>query len=119
MAVVGGPGQMLGKTGGVQPCDQMFEAGKVVGIQSAFATDRQADAMHRNGEAFSKVAQLGEGAAAVAHVVLGMDFQPAQWAGVVHDIAIVLGFVSNAGTRGKVGMWGRVKHRGHLLRRGR
>ena len=96
----------------------MFKAGKVVGVQIALATDRQADAVHGNRKAFGKVAQLRNRAAAVAHVVFGMDFQPAKRAGASHDVAVVPGLVADAGTWGQGGVLRGVEHGKAPLGRG-
>ena len=110
VTVMGRPGQMLGKAGRVEPADKMLETSQVVGIQIALATNGQPDAMNRDREPFRQMAQLRYRASAIPHVVLGMDFQPANRAGVGHDVGVVLRLVANAGTV-RQGCQGRgVKH---------
>ena len=62
--------------------------------------------MHGNGKAFREVAKLCDGPPARAHVVLGVNFQPADRAGIGEDRAIMLGFVADAGTGGQGGSLG-------------
>ena len=64
----------------------MFQAGEVVGIQRAFATDGEADAMHRYGKTFGKGAQLRQRPATITHVVLGVDLEPADRGGIVKKL---------------------------------
>jgi hypothetical protein len=79
---MGRPGEVFGKARGVQPVDQVAQAAQVVAVERALAADGQADAMDRDGEAFGQGAQLGQRPAALAHVVLGMDLDPADGAGI-------------------------------------
>jgi hypothetical protein len=78
---MGRPGEVFGKAGGVQPVDQAAQAAQVIAVERALPADGQADAMDRDGEAFGQGAKLGQRPAAVAHVVLGMDLDPADGAG--------------------------------------
>src|SRR6056297_2392676 len=98
MTVMCGPGQVLGKAGGLQPFAQVPEPREVSSVQPTFATDAEADAVYGNREPFRQVTQLGQWPPAIAHVVLGVDFQPFDRARIVQDGGEMLWFVTNAGT---------------------
>jgi hypothetical protein len=115
---VGGPRQMLGEAGRVEPVDQVPQAGQMGGVERALAADGQADAMDRDGKAGGEVAQLRQGAAAVAHVVLGMDLEPADRAGIGGECGEVARLVAHAGAVGQRPGGGGVEH-GSGLREGR
>ena len=69
----------------------------MVGVQRRVAADRQANAVDGNRKTLSQMAQLRQRAAAIAHVVFGMDFQPVNRGGIGQNIGIMLGFVTDAG----------------------
>lgn len=92
---MGGPSQMFRKACRIDPCNQMFKTGQMVGIQRGFTADRQPNTVHRNCKCFCKAAQLCQRPATIAHVVFGMYFQPPDRAGGVQQVAKMLGFIAD------------------------
>ena len=64
--------------------------------------------MNRDREFLGQMAQLRQGAAAIAHVVFRMDFQPAHVACILQDVRKMLRFVSDT-SGGREGLSG-VQH---------
>jgi hypothetical protein len=93
---------MFGKTCWLKPGTQVFEPCKVLGVKPPFSTDTQADTMHGYRETLGQMTQLRQGAAAVAHVILGMDFKPLNGVGILRDVFEMLGFIANTGGRREV-----------------
>ena len=69
----------------------------MIGVEPAFGADRQTNAVDREGKAICQVADLRVGPPACAHVVFGMDLDPAERPRVFEDARIMLRFVADAG----------------------
>ena len=112
---VGRPGEVLGKACRVQPVAKPFQPSEVVPVERPLATDGKADAVDRDRKLLGKVAKLGERAAAIAHVILGMHLKPGDRGGVVQNVGEMLRLVADARFRGQVRTGFRVEHRGPLM----
>ena len=86
-------------------------------IQRAFAANRQAHTVDRDRKTAGQRIKLRQRAAALAHVVFRMDFEPACSACVLHDVGKMLGFIAKAGGQWQ-GTHGGVEHRLILREKG-
>ena len=58
--------------------------------------------MHRKGKTGREMAQLRERTATIAHVILGVNFQPANTARIIGDLGKMLRFIPNTGSGGQM-----------------
>ena len=76
-AVVGGPGQVLGKQPRLIAVQERFQAAQVRFVERGRAADGKTHAVYGKGIALPYPFQEAVGRAASTHVVLGMDLEPA------------------------------------------
>lgn len=88
---------MLGKTFRPVAVAQPAQALQMRAIERRVGADRQADAVHRQGEALVQPRELRVREAAIAHVVLGVHFDEADGAGIGVQTVEVLGLEPDAG----------------------
>ena len=92
---------MFGEASRVKPANKCPQAREMVGVQSAFAADGKPHTVYRNWKTVREVAELCNGTAAVAHVVFGVHFEPADCSGISCNVCEVLRFVSYSRRRGQ------------------
>ena len=71
--------------------------------------------MHRDRKPLGQMAQLRQGAAPVAHVILGVDFKPRDGGRVFQNILEMLRLIADPGTC-RQGFWMNIEHRGAFHR---
>src|SRR5262245_23562662 len=96
---------MLGEGRGLVAGDERSQAPEMLVVEGAAPADRQPDAMQRDGIAFAHGSEIVVWRPALAHVVLGMNLEPANVGRGVEDRAIMFGLEPGAGA-------GRERHRG-------
>jgi hypothetical protein len=96
---------MLGEERGLVARDERLQAPEMLAVERPGAPDRQPDAMQRDGIAFADCAEIVVRRPALAHVVLGMNLEPADVGGGVEDCTVMLGLEPGAGA-------GRERHLG-------
>jgi len=75
--VMARPGEMLREERRLVPGDQGLKAVEMLPVECPTAPDRESDAMQRHRIALAYGAQKMVGRAALPHVVLGMNLEPA------------------------------------------
>ena len=98
--VVARPGEMLREQARLVAVDQMPEALEVVPVEGPGGADRQADPVQRQRIALADGAEIAMRRTAGAHVVLGMDLEPADIGLARQDRLVVLGLEADADARG-------------------
>ncbi len=109
LAAMARPGEMLADQPGLVAFDEGLQAAQMIRVQRCRAADRQPDPVQRERIGLPDGLQIAVRRPARAHVVLGMDLEPADVGPVGQDSVVVPGLQADAGAGGN---GGRAAHRG-------